>query len=367
MGGKRRVRRLDCGKTRGPPFSCEDATVIARTTGSARRHRKTAAAACALAAATSVALTACDSSDVNADSTTGVSPTSVSAANTTAAPPSSEAAQPPTAPRSTGTAETIALLDTLPVKGRAPKTGYSRDQFGPAWTDDVDIRFGSNSCDTRNDILKRDLTNIVFKDGANCTVQSGTLVNDPYTGQTIEFMRGKDSSSAIQIEHIVALSDSWQKGAQQLSERERRNFGNDPDNLIAVDGPANMAKGDSDAATWLPDNKAYRCTYVTKQVEVKAKYRLWVTQAEKDAIERVLDTCENGTPDAVAPVSSIEDSPVPQSPASVPSQVPEQAPSSSGAFGSCKEARAVGAAPLHRGAPGYSSKLDRDGDGIACE
>ncbi|WP_421958363.1 HNH endonuclease family protein [Prescottella subtropica] len=189
--------------------------------------------------------------------------------------------------------QTMALLNSLPVKGRAPKTGYSRDQFGPAWTDNVDVQFGNNSCDTRNDILKRDLSNITFKDSKRCVVQKGTLVDDPYTGKTINFVRGKNTSSAIQIEHIVSLSNSWQTGAQQLSERQRRNFANDPRNLIAVDGPANMAKGDGDAATWLPANKSYRCTYVSAQVQVKAAYNLWVTRAEKDAIARVLDTCTN--------------------------------------------------------------------------
>ncbi|MGO4203669.1 DUF1524 domain-containing protein [Rhodococcus sp. TAF43] len=280
-------------------------------------------------------------------------------------------------------AQTIAMLDALPVKGRAPKTEYSRDEFGPAWTDDVDVELGSNSCDTRNDILKRDLTNTVFNDGGKrCTVQSGTLVNDPYTGKTINFVRGKDTSSAIQIEHVVALSDAWQKGAQQLSERQRRNFANDPLNLIAVDGPANMAKGDGDAATWLPPNKAYRCTYVTKQVQVKAKYNLWVTQAEKDAIAQVLGSCgENGaavpapvnggqaSPAAPAPAPQTQaEAPIPApAPAPAPMVAPEPAPSSGVSFGSCKEARAAGAAPLRRGEPGYSSKLDRDGDGVACE
>lgn len=117
------------------------------------------------------------------------------------------------------------------------------------------------------------------------------MVNDPYTGKTINFVRGKDTSSAPQIEHVVALSDAWQKGAQQLTDRERRDFANDPLNLIAVDGPTNMAKGDGDAATWLPPNKPYRCAYVATQTQVKAKYALWVTQAEKDAIARVLSTC----------------------------------------------------------------------------
>jgi hypothetical protein len=180
-------------------------------------------------------------------------------------------------------AEARGVLDGLEVKGRAPKTGYEREQFGPAWKD-VD----HNGCDTRNDILNRDLDNVV-KDGS-CTVMSGTL-DDPYTGQIIDFTRGQKTSSAVQVEHVTALSDAWQKGAQQLTEEQRVELANDPENLIAVDGPANMQKGDGDAATWLPANKAYRCTYVAKQVHVKAKYNLWVTAAERDAISDVLATC----------------------------------------------------------------------------
>lgn len=189
------------------------------------------------------------------------------------------------------TGATRALLETLPVKGRAPKTGYSRDQFGKAWSDDVTVAGGHNGCDTRNDILNRDLVNKTYKPGTkDCTVLTGTL-NDPYTGTTIQFVRGQNTSTAVQIDHVVALSDAWQKGAQQLDAQTRRDLANDPRNLLAVDGPANGQKSDGDAATWLPPNKPYRCTYVTKQVEVKASYGLWVTQAEKDAINRVLDKC----------------------------------------------------------------------------
>lgn len=181
---------------------------------------------------------------------------------------------------------TLAVLDTLPVKGRAPKTGYSRDQFGAAWKD-VD----HNGCDTRNDILSRDLTQRVYREGTHdCVVISGTLA-DPYTGTTIDFVRGQKTSSVVQIDHLVALSDAWQKGAQQLTPELRAELANDPINLLAVDGPTNGQKSDGDAATWLPPNKAYRCDYVTKQVNVKAKYSLWVTQAEKDAMSTQLASC----------------------------------------------------------------------------
>jgi hypothetical protein len=179
---------------------------------------------------------------------------------------------------------TMATLGTLPVKGRAPKTGYARTQFGTAWAD-VD----HNGCDTRDDVLRRDLTTLQFRAATHgCVVISGVLA-DPYTGSTIAF--AKADASKVQIDHIVALSDAWQTGAQQLPATTRRELANDPLNLLAVDGPTNQQKGDGDAATWLPPRKPFRCTYVSRQVAVKARYHLWVTPAERDAIARVLKSC----------------------------------------------------------------------------
>ena len=184
-------------------------------------------------------------------------------------------------------AATRAQLDALTVKGKAPMTGYDRvKQFGPAWKD-VD----RDGCDTRNQILARDLAGAVFKDGANqCVVQIGTLA-DPYTGTTIAFQRGDGTSTAVQIDHVVALGNVWVSGGQQLTQTQREQIANDPLNLLAVDGPTNEAKGDANAASWLPPNKAYRCTYVSLQVQVKAKYHLAVTPAEKEAITNVLAKC----------------------------------------------------------------------------
>lgn len=178
-----------------------------------------------------------------------------------------------------------ALLDTLPVKGRAGRDNYDRSAFGPAWLD-VD----RNGCDTRNDILRRDLSGVEFDGEFSCRVASGTF-REPYTGQQLSFRRGAASSKAVQIDHVVALGDAWQKGAQQLTATQRTSLANDSLNLIAVDGPANQDKSASDAATWLPPNKAFHCHYVARQVSVKAAYRLWVTVAEKDAMHRILASC----------------------------------------------------------------------------
>lgn len=253
--------------------------------------------------------------------------------------------------------DAVTTLATLEVKGRAPKTGYSRDEFGQRWKDT-----DRNGCDQRNDVLARDMSE-VHREGP-CKVLTGTL-DDPYTATTINFVRGQDTSTDVHIDHVVALSDAWQKGAQQISAERREELANDHLNLLAVDGPANMQKGDGDAATWLPANRPFRCSYVSTQVQVKAKYELWVTAAERDAIARELEKCGA---DGVAPVDevpAVEPEPAPE-PEPEPA-VPAAEQGGDVYYENCTAARAAGAAPLLRGEPGYRPQMDGDNDGVACE
>lgn len=196
--------------------------------------------------------------------------------------PSQSASEPAaTSPTPSAESEAIEALARLPIRGRAPKTGYSRELFSDGWGEYL-------GCDWRNRILARDLTNLTFRD--SCIVATGTLL-DPYSGDEIQFVRGVDTSFQVQIDHVVAVSDAWQKGAQQLTAQQRYEFYNDPLNLLAVSGSLNQQKSDSDAASWLPPNKTFRCQYVARQIAVKLKYELWVTQAEHDAMTRILQGC----------------------------------------------------------------------------
>ena len=273
-------------------------------------------------------------------------------------------------PSSTAAAGGSAMtaLGRLSVKGRAPMTGYDRDRFGPAWLD-----ADRNGCDTRNDVLRAGLTHADIEPGTHgCVVLSGDLA-DPYTGSTIHFVRG--DGTLVDIDHVVALGNAWATGAFHEPILKRAALANDPLNLLPVDASANRQKGDGDAATWLPADKSYRCRYVARQVAVKTKYDLWVTPPEHDAIERVLDGCpgQRLPADSGAPVLVTVHVTDPAEPPPAPTPTPSgpaagSSPSwPSGAFASCAEARAAGAAPLHRGDPGYSSSLDGDGDGVACE
>ena len=183
-------------------------------------------------------------------------------------------------------ASALSVIEQQVTKGRAAKTGYTRAQFGQTWAD-VD----RNGCDTRNDILKRDLTSITYRAKTrNCVVESGTLV-DRYSGETINFVKGNISSMEVQIDHVVALSNAWQTGAFKLTADQRKALSNDPLNLFAVKGRLNSQKGDGDAATWLPPLKSFRCNYVAQQIAVKAKYSLWVTAPEKAAMVSILAKC----------------------------------------------------------------------------
>lgn len=339
-------------------------------------------------------------SDVNAASVPGEN-------NATVAPAGQQAAP-------TGTA--LAQLRTLEVKGRAPKTGYDRESFG--WRDDVD----RNGCDTRNDILRRDLKNITTKAGTQgCVVLSGR-VDSPYSGSSYDFVRNPGNTD---IDHVVALSDAWQSGASSWDAQKKIAFANDPLNLLAVESTLNRQKGDGDAATWLPPHKPYRCEYVARQVAVKAKYGLWVKPAEAEAIERVLTACPDmkafdRSVEPPATDSTTEAKPVPtekprraekpkradkprqaDKPAPLVREVEREAPkkeapkkeaskkahtkksapkteepkknsskkksSGRGGFRNCTEAWEKNAAPLHRGDPGYAPKLDRNNDGVGCE
>jgi Protein of unknown function (DUF1524) len=203
--------------------------------------------------------------------------------------------RPATLPRSSagsGTssyAQARADAQRLPVRGWDGRTDFTRYRFGEAWSDDVDVEFGHNGCNTRDDILRRDLADLVVRPGT-CFAQSGTL-HDPYTGTSITFTRGPTTSDVVQIDHVVSLADAWYGGARDWDDGRRRDFANDPRNLLAVDGKANFDKAFRDAASWLPPNASFRCQFVARQVAVKAAYGLSVSAKEKRAMVDLLAGC----------------------------------------------------------------------------
>ena len=200
------------------------------------------------------------------------------------AQPSSDVTALPTDPSGVSTATpaspALAAARALPVKGRAPHTGYSRSQFGAAWMD-----FNNNGCDTRNDILRRDFTQVIIKPNTGgCKVIGGHWV-DPYSGVPYVF---DHQPSEIDGDHVVSLSNAWQTGAAQWDLRKRESFANDPLNIVMTAAALNREKSDSDAASWLPPDKSFRCAFIARQVAVKKKYGLWVTASEKATMVRIL-------------------------------------------------------------------------------
>lgn len=286
---------------------------------------------------------------------------------TPTAPPTEENADPDDLDQTSSDDTALAVLALLAVKGRAPMTGYDRARFGQAWLD-----ADRNGCDTRNDVLGEHLR-VVVRETNGCVVTTGTY-DDPYTGARIDFRRG--DGNLIDIDHVVAMGNAWATGAEKWPIRKRAAFANDPLNLLPADAGANRQKSDGDAATWLPAYKPFRCEYVARQVAVKQKYGLWVTAPEKQAISRVLGACpDQSLPQDVWAAPTVVDHDITDPGVAEPEKsstpTPESAPKvktfASVHFENCDAARAAGAAPVHRGDPGYGTHLDRDGDGVGCE
>jgi hypothetical protein len=202
------------------------------------------------------------------------------------APPSQPATVAPGGP---GYEDARAKLGRLPVKGWDRHTDFARYRFGETWSDDVNVEFGHNGCNTRDDILRRDLADLLVRPGT-CYAQSGVL-HDPYTGEAIAFTRGPVTSEAVQIDHLVSLADAWYKGARDWDDQRRRDFANDPRNLLAVGAKVNFDKAFRDATAWLPPNVAFHCEFITRQIDVKTEYGLWVSANEKRAMADVLANC----------------------------------------------------------------------------
>ena len=322
-------------------------------------------------------VTAQSTSAAPAPAATPASPTPAPAATTSTprATPSSKASTTPTPPADRATTEptvgaAILAVEALKVKGRAPRTGYDRAQFGSGWVD-VD----RNGCDSRNDQLKSTLSDRDMS-GA-CKVLAGTLA-DPYTDTTIRFEYG--GASEVDLDHLVALSDAWQKGAAAWPFAKRVAFANDPLNLQPTSARANRQKGDGDAATWLPSNKSYRCTYVARQAAVKTKYKVSVTAAERDAMLRVLAGCPEQALPVPGPQPTIASNTGGKAPASTPKPAKKPAPKPSKSstspptatldpqFRTCGEANDAGYGPYSQGSdPECDWYQDRDHDGLVCE
>ena len=180
-----------------------------------------------------------------------------------------------------------ALIAEVATAPRGSHRGYDRERdFGPAWTDDQGAMWGHDGCPTREEILHRDLKGIDFRAGTHdCVVLTGIL-QEPYTGRTVEFTKARPEE--VQIDHVMPLAYDWAQGARQWTRAERVKLANDPLNLLAVDGPANQAKSDSGPAGWMPPNRAVRCAYAVRFTLVSRRYALPVTVPDRT---RMLRAC----------------------------------------------------------------------------
>lgn len=231
------------------------------------------------------------SADRQSGTAAGAPPSPSASASASASAPSPGPSAVLTAPRASDGVDLLAGVQVLRTRASAP-VRYRRDAFGSAWTDNTDAPGGHNGCDTRNDILQRDLTDKTYKRTSGCpnAVATGVLV-DPYTGGTIDFVRGVKTSADVQIDHIVPLAYSWDMGAWNWDEDTRRRFANDPRNLLASDGPANNNKRDSPPGRWMPSNEGFHCQYVEEFAFVTREYALAIDAGSASVIREVASRC----------------------------------------------------------------------------
>ncbi|MFS0895953.1 HNH endonuclease family protein [Mycolicibacterium litorale] len=190
-------------------------------------------------------------------------------------------------------ADVLAGVAVVPQRLRGHD--YRRAAFGDAWTDDTDAPGGRNGCDTRNDILDRDLVDKTYTSISRCPTAVATgVLHDPYTNLVISFTRGNQTGAAVQIEHIVPLAYAWDQGARNWTEGMRVRFANDPANLLAVQGEVNQDKGDQEPARWMPPNAAFHCQYAIQFIAVLRGYGLPVDAPSVPALRQAAETCPKG-------------------------------------------------------------------------
>ncbi|MZE78528.1 GmrSD restriction endonuclease domain-containing protein [Streptomyces xinghaiensis] len=250
-------------------------------------RRRTALAAVSAAASAVFVLTGCEPGSLDDLAEDGGGASGSAADGRSAGPLDNPDGTKPGLAPVTGSAERAEarkLIEEVRTKGRGPRTGYDRDEFGYAWMDTADgVPMARNGCDTRNDLMQRDGQKLEFRSGSDCVVVSMTLA-DPYTGKDIAWK--KREATEVQIDHVVPLSYAWQMGASRWPEDKRRQLANDPLNLLPVEGRANSVKGDSGPAAWLPPHKAVRCAYAVRFAQVAAKYEMPVTAPDKSMMLR---------------------------------------------------------------------------------
>ncbi|MFD8326048.1 HNH endonuclease family protein [Streptomyces lydicus] len=168
-------------------------------------------------------------------------------------------------------------LAALKVAPHGPMTGYRRSAF-PHWAEQ-----GAH-CDTRERVLQRDGTGV--RRDKECRAVSGSWVS-PYDGKKFSV------ASAADIDHMVPLANAWRSGARSWDPAKRKAFANDLTHpqLLAVSAASNRSKGDQGPDEWQPPAKTFWCTYGRAWTSVKATYALSVTQAEKEKLTEMLDTC----------------------------------------------------------------------------
>lgn len=228
--------------------------------------------------------------------------------------------------------------------------GYERALF-KIWID-----ADSDGCNTREEVL---IQEAVVKPtiGNSCNLTGGAWLS-PYDGIRTT------KASALDIDHVVPLSEAWKSGAWAWTPAQRQAFANDLDDsraLVAVSLGQNRSKGDKDPSQWLPPKGV--CTYIADWISIKARYQLSVDPIEAAFLTSKVKQCKSSVVTVIFNKKATK------------KVSPSPTPTATGLalfkFANCAAAKAAGVAPISKATnPGLyelNASLDRDKDGVACD
>lgn len=153
---------------------------------------------------------------------------------------------------------------------------YQREYY-EHWVD-----MDGDCLNTRAELLiERSLLPVVFSENG-CRVLEGAWL-DAYTGK-IYYQAGE-----VHIDHVVALKEAHDAGAWEFSREKKKQFANDPDNLLITHGKVNISKSAKGFDLWFPKDEDRQELYIQKRLFVMKKYGLRPSASEAQALVEKLN------------------------------------------------------------------------------
>lgn len=184
-------------------------------------------------------------------------------------------------------ADALNELNSIPIVASYNKAKYKRTEW-KHW-----ISYETPCWSTREEVLDRqaekgsvtylDKDDKETKDKSKaCSIKSGVWI-DPYSKEKVE------DPTKLDIDHTGALSWTAKAGGQEWDKQKKQDYANDFDHLVATTAKENRTKGDKGPSEWMPESS--KCEYAKVYTHIVKKYKLNLNKADKDTLEKALNSC----------------------------------------------------------------------------